>query len=64
MILKFFLNISKGEQRRRLLARLDDPKKHWNFSAADLAEPAYWNDYARAYEAALTATTRGGRRGT
>ena len=57
VILKFFLNISKGEQRRRLLARLDDPKKHWKFSAADIAERAYWSDYARAYETALTATS-------
>ena len=49
VILKFFLHISKAEQRRRLLARLDDPQKHWKFSAADLAERAYWTDYARAY---------------
>jgi len=57
VILKFFLHISKAEQRRRLLARLDDPQKHWKFSAADLAERAYWPDYARAYEAAVTATS-------
>ncbi|HEX4145232.1 MAG TPA: polyphosphate kinase 2 family protein [Pirellulales bacterium] len=57
VILKFFLHISKGEQRRRLLDRLDDPRKHWKFSAADVAERAYWPDYAKAYEAALTATS-------
>jgi PPK2 family polyphosphate:nucleotide phosphotransferase len=57
VILKFFLHISKAEQRRRLLARLDDPQKHWKFSAADLVERAYWPDYAQAYEAAVTATS-------
>src|SRR5262252_7063914 len=43
IILKFFLNISKGEQRTRLLARLEDREKLWKFSAADLAERAYWD---------------------
>jgi PPK2 family polyphosphate:nucleotide phosphotransferase len=57
VILKFFLHISKDEQRRRLLARLEDPRKHWKFSAADLAERACWPDYAQAYEAAVTATS-------
>jgi PPK2 family polyphosphate:nucleotide phosphotransferase len=56
-IVKFFLHISKDEQRRRLLARLDDPSKHWKFSRSDLAERQYWDDYQVAYEAALTATS-------
>jgi PPK2 family polyphosphate:nucleotide phosphotransferase len=56
-ILKFFLNISKEEQRKRLLARLDDPDKHWKFSEADLAERAHWNEYMQAYQDAITATS-------
>ncbi len=57
VILKFFLNISKQEQKKRLLARLDDPRKQWKFSAADLAERAYWAQYMKAYEDALSATS-------
>jgi PPK2 family polyphosphate:nucleotide phosphotransferase len=57
VVLKFFLHISKEEQRQRLLARLDDPAKHWKFSPADVAERAYWDDYQAAYEDALTATS-------
>jgi PPK2 family polyphosphate:nucleotide phosphotransferase len=57
LILKFFLHISKDEQKKRFLARLDDPKKHWKFSVADLQERGYWKDYMRAYEQALTATS-------
>ncbi|HUA85337.1 MAG TPA: PPK2 family polyphosphate kinase [Bryobacteraceae bacterium] len=57
IIVKFFLNISRKEQKNRLLARLDDPKKQWKFSASDLAERGYWKDYARAYENALGATS-------
>lgn len=57
VIVKLFLNLSKAEQKRRLLARLDDPKKHWKFSEADLKERGYWKDYVRAYEDALTETT-------
>ena len=49
MILKFFLNVSKDEQKRRFLERLDRPEKNWKFSAADLAERAHWDDYMRAY---------------
>ena len=56
VVLKFFLNLSKDEQKRRLLARLDDPAKHWKFSAADLDTRALWDDYMAAYEEALTAT--------
>jgi PPK2 family polyphosphate:nucleotide phosphotransferase len=56
-IIKLFLYISKKEQRRRLLERLEDPNKHWKFSAADIAERAYWRDYIEAYEDALNATS-------
>jgi PPK2 family polyphosphate:nucleotide phosphotransferase len=53
----FFLHLSKEEQRRRLLDRLDDPTKHWKFSPADLAERSYWSDYQSVYEEVLTATS-------
>jgi PPK2 family polyphosphate:nucleotide phosphotransferase len=56
-IVKFFLHLSKEEQRRRFLARLDDPDKNWKFSRADLAERKHWKDYQRAYETCLTATS-------
>jgi len=54
VILKFFLNISKEEQRERLQARLDQPDKNWKFSEGDLAERKKWDDYQHAYEEALT----------
>lgn len=57
VVLKFFLNVSKSEQKSRLLARLEDPKKHWKFSASDLAERGYWDDYMEAYQDALRATS-------
>ncbi|MHB1033900.1 MAG: polyphosphate kinase 2 family protein [Pirellulales bacterium] len=53
-ILKFFLHVGKDEQRRRLQARLDHPRKRWKFSLADLEERRYWPDYQRAYEDVLT----------
>lgn len=56
-IVKFFLHVSKDEQRRRFLDRLDDPAKHWKFNMADLAERGHWADYQKAYEKALTATS-------
>jgi PPK2 family polyphosphate:nucleotide phosphotransferase len=56
-IVKFFLHVSKGEQRKRFLARIDDPKKNWKFSASDIAERALWKDYMRAYEECLSATS-------
>jgi len=52
-VLKFMLNISKDEQRERLQARLDDPKKNWKFNASDLEDRKLWDDYQRAYESAL-----------
>ena len=56
-ILKFFLHVSKNEQRKRFLARLDDPEKNWKFSVGDLAERARWKDYMTAYEECLSATS-------
>jgi PPK2 family polyphosphate:nucleotide phosphotransferase len=58
VILKFFLNVSRQEQKRRFLARLDEPEKNWKFNAGDVAERARWPDYMRAYEEALNATSR------
>jgi PPK2 family polyphosphate:nucleotide phosphotransferase len=57
-ILKFFLYVSPGEQRRRFLERLDDPAKQWKFSAADLAERVRWKRYMHAYQEAIRATAR------
>ncbi|MBX3441942.1 MAG: polyphosphate kinase 2 family protein [Planctomyces sp.] len=57
VVLKFFLNVSKSQQKRRFLERLERPDKHWKFSAADLAEREYWDDYMDAYERAITATS-------
>src|SRR6201984_2228807 len=50
VILKFFLNLSKKEQKKRFLARLDHPEKNWKFSAADIHERSFWSDYMDAYE--------------
>jgi polyphosphate kinase 2 (PPK2 family) len=57
LILKFFLHLSKDEQKKRFLERLDDPEKHWKFSASDLAERAFWKDYMAAFEDAMSATS-------
>jgi len=56
-IVKFFLHLSKEEQRKRFLARIDDPDKNWKFSRADIAERERWKDYQHAYEACLPATS-------
>ena len=58
VILKFWLNVSKQEQKKRFLERLDDPEKNWKFSAADVQERGSWTHYMRAYEQALAATSR------
>lgn len=58
VILKFWLNVSKDEQKRRFLARLDDPDKNWKFEPGDVVERAHWDDYMYAYEQALNATSR------
>jgi PPK2 family polyphosphate:nucleotide phosphotransferase len=56
-VVKFFLHVSKAEQKRRFLARLDQPEKNWKFSAADVAERAHWDEYMKAYDDAITATS-------
>ena len=58
VILKFWLNLSREEQKKRFLARLDDPGKNWKFNAADVEERRHWDSYMQAYEAALNATSR------
>jgi PPK2 family polyphosphate:nucleotide phosphotransferase len=55
-IVKFFLHLSKEEQRRRFIERIDEPDKNWKFSLADVHERKYWKHYMEAYEACLTAT--------
>jgi polyphosphate kinase 2 (PPK2 family) len=56
VILKFFLHVSKAEQKRRFLARLDEPEKNWKFSVGDVAERRHWAEYQRVYEDAIRAT--------
>src|SRR5271170_7680137 len=56
-IIKFFLHLSKEEQRKRFLARIDEPEKNWKFSAADIAERKFWKQYMQAYEKCLSATS-------
>jgi len=56
-LVKIFLNLSRGEQRKRLLARIDDPEKNWKFSAADLVERGHWDEYQHAYSEAITHTS-------
>lgn len=57
VVLKFFLNVSMEEQKRRFLERLDRPEKHWKFSESDLAERAHWDQYMQAYSDCLSATS-------
>lgn len=57
VILKFFLNVSKDEQKKRFLKRIDDPSKNWKFSSADVEERKFWSDYQKAYEDAINATS-------
>jgi PPK2 family polyphosphate:nucleotide phosphotransferase len=56
-IIKFFLHLSKEEQRKRFLARIDEPGKNWKFSLADIAERKFWKQYMRAYEECLATTS-------
>ncbi|HME29102.1 MAG TPA: polyphosphate kinase 2 family protein [Pseudolabrys sp.] len=56
IILKFFLNVSRKEQKNRFMERLDKPKKHWKFSASDVYERKFWPDYMHAFEEAIRAT--------
>ena len=57
VIRKFFLNVSREEQRKRFLSRLEEPEKNWKFSAADVAERQHWDEYMKAYEDAIEATS-------
>lgn len=57
VIIKFFLNVSKNEQRKRFIDRLDKPSKNWKFSDSDLKERSYWAQYQKCYEDAITATS-------
>ncbi len=57
VVLKFFLNVSKKEQKKRFLERLDRPEKNWKFSATDAKERRFWNDYMRAYQDILNETS-------
>jgi PPK2 family polyphosphate:nucleotide phosphotransferase len=56
-VVKFFLHLSRDEQRRRFLERIDDPEKNWKFSQADIVERKFWKDYMKAYEDCLSATS-------
>ena len=56
-VIKFFLHLSKDEQRKRFLDRIDDPDKNWKFSLSDIKERKYWKQYWKAYEACLSATS-------
>jgi PPK2 family polyphosphate:nucleotide phosphotransferase len=56
-IIKFFLHLSKEEQRKRFLARIDEPQKNWKFSSTDMKERGYWKQYMKAYEECLSATS-------
>ena len=58
-VVKFFLHISRREQRKRLLARLDDPSKHWKFNPGDIEERRRWSRYMQAYDECLSATSTG-----
>jgi PPK2 family polyphosphate:nucleotide phosphotransferase len=57
IILKFFLNVSKSVQRKRFLERIDSPEKNWKFSASDLQERSFWDDYMNAYEEVFNHTS-------
>jgi PPK2 family polyphosphate:nucleotide phosphotransferase len=57
VVLKFFLNVSKEEQKNRFMARIEEPEKNWKFSAADIKERKFWDDYQRAYESCLANTS-------
>ncbi len=58
IILKFFLHVSKEEQKERFLERINEPEKNWKFSSGDIEERKYWDDYQKAFEAALSKTSK------
>lgn len=57
IVIKFFLNVSKKEQKERFIERIEDPEKNWKFSAGDVKERSYWNDYMHAYEELIKNTS-------
>jgi PPK2 family polyphosphate:nucleotide phosphotransferase len=57
LILKFFLNVSRDEQRKRFMERIDEPEKNWKFAAGDVKERAHWGDYMKAYQAMIRETS-------
>jgi polyphosphate kinase 2 (PPK2 family) len=57
-VIKIFLNISKEEQKKQFMQRIDDPAKNWKFSDGDIVERGYWNKYMDAYEDAINATNK------
>ncbi|GBD89256.1 polyphosphate kinase 2 [bacterium BMS3Abin03] len=58
VILKFFLHISRGEQKKRFLKRINNPEKNWKFSESDIKERGFWNEYQKAYQEAVSATSK------
>lgn len=58
IIIKFFLHVSKDEQKERFIKRIEDPAKNWKFSMGDIEERKYWNDYQKAYQEAISATSK------
>ena len=58
IVLKFFLHVSKDEQKKRFLKRIDDPGKNWKFSEADIKERTFWDEYQKAYEEAISSTSK------
>lgn len=58
VIIKFFLHVSKEEQKQRFLDRINDPSKNWKFSSSDLKEREFWNEYTKAYQETISATSK------
>ena len=58
VVIKFFLHVSKEEQKKRFLERIEDPAKNWKFSSGDIEERKYWNEYQKAYQEAISATSK------
>lgn len=58
VVIKFFLHVSKEEQKKRFLERIEDPSKNWKFSPGDIEERKYWDDYQKVYQEAITATSK------
>ena len=58
VVIKFFLHVSKEEQKKRFLERIENPAKNWKFSSGDVEERKYWDEYQKAYEEAISATSK------